>query len=300
MTINIARHSRGTSIGGQFKATAHQEAPVTLGVPAVQQSFVEDRLRQLQRFDYLNGDQSAEITRELNASLDFSDRNILSLADDIHLRDHGHTATDARNFGEALTFLREAGHDDHAESLLRMMEPKTTRAAAIGTPPASGPDGFTSPIPDYDPRVQAGEVFDQVRVLGNRPFHRRRDGVFPNEPYAMRFQANRKLSDDEKIRFAGMVGYAYSAKVRGEGVGIPESDSPFSFVVRADTTKTRRDDLGQALGEFEDLLPEIVNEGSPIRKTNQAGAGTAGTRLVEGFNDPDLKFEVYYDSVVNF
>jgi hypothetical protein len=298
MTTSIARHDRGTSIGGQFRATAHREAGITLGAPAVGTQFVEDRLRSLDRFDYFSGDQTEEITWELNVSLDFSDRNILALADSIHLRDHGHTATDARNFGEAMTFLREAGRDDHAESLLRMMEPKTTRAAAIGTPLAPGPDGFTSPIPDYDPRVQAGEVFDQVRVLGNRPFHRRRDGVFPNEPYAMRFQANRELSDDEKIRFAGMVGYAYSAKVRGEGVGIPEIDSPFSFVVRADTTKSRRSDLGQALEEFEELLPTIVNEGSRIRTTNQEGPGTEGTRLVEGFNEPDLKFEIYYDSVV--
>lgn len=173
MTINIARHSRGTSIGGQFKAAAHQEAQLTLGAPAVQRGFVEDRLRQLHRFDYLTGDQSAEITDKLNASLDFSDKNILSLADEVHLRDHGHTATDARNFGEALTFLRESGRDEHAESLLRMMEPKTTRAAAIGTPPAPAPDGISIPVPSDDPRVQAGKVFNKVYVEGN-VFHRKR------------------------------------------------------------------------------------------------------------------------------
>lgn len=298
MTINISRQAKGTSIGGQFRATTHHEAGITLGAPVVSTSFVEDRLRILGRFDYLKGSQADEITEQLNASLDFSDRNILAVTDDIHLRDHGHTATDARNFGEALTFLRANGHEEHAESLLRMMEPKTTRAAAIGTPSAPAPDGVTSPVPDYDARVQAGEVFDQVRVLGHRPFHRRREGVFPGEPYAMRFQANRKLSDDEKVRFADLVGYAYKSKVRGERVGIPESDSPFSLVISAKTTKSRRDDLGQALEEFEDILPEIINEGSPVRKTNNAGPDTEGTRLVEGFNEPDLKFEIYYDSVI--
>lgn len=297
MTTQIARHVRGTSAGGQFKATTHQEAPLTLGAPAVEQSFVEGRLRRLNRFDYLTGDQSAEITTKLNASLDFSDRNILALADEVHLRDHGHTASDARNFGEALTLLRESGHDEHAESLLRMMEPKTTRAAAIGTPPAPLPDGVTAPVPSDDPRVQAGEVFDQVTVEGRGTFHRRRPHVHAGTPYAMRFQANRPLTEAEKSQFASLVGYAYRGTIVGESIGKPQSDSPYSFVVSSDMTKSRRDDLGVALEQFEAQLPIMVNEGSPKRKTNQAGPDTEGTRLVEGFNDPNLTFEVYYDDI---
>jgi len=52
-----------------------------------------------------------------------------------------------------------------------------------------------------------------------------------------------------------------------------------------------------ALEEFEDTLPTMINEGSPVRKTDRAGAGTKGTRLVEGMHEPGLTFEVYYDSV---
>lgn len=113
----------------------------------------------------------------------------------------------------------------------------------------------------------------------------------------MRFQANRELTEDEKQQFAGLIGYAYRSAVRGEPIGSPISDSPYSFVVSADTTKSRRDDLGQALEEFEDLLPEIVQDGSPVRTTNRSGPGTEGTRLVEGLNDPNLKFEIYYDDI---
>lgn len=72
---------------------------------------------------------------------------------------------------------------------------------------------------------------------------------------------------------------------------------PFSFVVSADATKSASDDTGVAFERFHDQLPELLLDGSPIRKTDRAGAGTRGTRLVEGFNDADLKIELYYDSV---
>ncbi len=113
----------------------------------------------------------------------------------------------------------------------------------------------------------------------------------------MRIQANRALTEDEKSRFAGLTGYAYRATISGESLGYPDSDSPYSFVVSSDMTKSSRDDLGVGLEEFEDQLPRMIQEGSPVRKTNRAGAGTAGTRLVEGFNDPTLTFEIYYDAV---
>jgi hypothetical protein len=50
-----------------------------------------------------------------------------------------------------------------------------------------------------------------------------------------------------------------------------------------------------AFERFHNQLPELLLEGSPIRKTDRAGA--RGTRLVEGFNEADLKIELYYDSV---
>lgn len=152
--------------------------------------------------------------------------------------------------------------------------------------------------------VQAGQVFDTVVVVDRYPydgewrtsetqFHRRRPGVFGGTPYAMRIQANRPLDDEMRV-MAGLVGYAYRSTVAGESIGQPMRDSPYSFVVSSDTTKTSRDDLGMALEEFEEALPGMIKDGSPIRKTNRAGAGTQGTRLVDGLG-PDLKFELYYD-----
>jgi hypothetical protein len=153
-----------------------------------------------------------------------------------------------------------------------------------------------TPVYVDHPEIQAGAVRDKVLSAdGTTEFRRRRDGVHPNEPYQMRFQTSRPIDDDEMHQMAGLVGYAYASKVRGESLDDPVRDSPYSFVVYADTTKSRRDDLGQALEEFEAELPKMVRDGSPIRTTDRTGP--AGTRAVLGLNDPGLTFETYYDSV---
>jgi hypothetical protein len=46
------------------------------------------------------------------------------------------------------------------------------------------------------------------------------------------------------------------------------------FVPYTDSTKSARDDIGDALPE----LWAILEMGTPVRKTNKAGPGTAGTR----------------------
>lgn len=114
----------------------------------------------------------------------------------------------------------------------------------------------------------------------------------------MRLQFNRPLRDTEKLHLAGLAGYAYRTTVAGEQLGEPHADSPYSFVVSADMTKSRRDDLGIALEEFEGAFPDMIRKGSPVRTTDRAGAGTKGTSLVEAFNDPDLAYEIFYDDVI--
>lgn len=160
----------------------------------------------------------------------------------------------------------------------------------------------------FDPFVENGGVADQVVVLNRTGdgeelygtvFHRRRDGVAPYWPYAMRFQANRPLSPDEMRHAAGLIGYAYRANVRGESLGEPVPDTPYSFTVSADSTKTARDDVGVAFAEFEDALPDLIASGSPVRKTDRSGPGTKGTKLIEGFDDPELRFEIFYDDVTS-
>jgi hypothetical protein len=169
---------------------------------------------------------------------------------------------------------------------------------------AAGPAPDDGVVDGRDPLVQAGDVFDQVRVFDQEVgdtegmvFHRRRDGVWPDWPYAMRFQADRPLSSAEIAHCAQLIGYTYRSEVRGESIGHPQQDSPYSFVIYADTTKTRSDDIGAALERFEGNLPDLLRDGSPVRSTDRSGPGTKGTRLVDGFGASAPTFELYYDSV---
>ena len=142
---------------------------------------------------------------------------------------------------------------------------------------------------------------DEVFVPGHGTFYRSGDvdgrTVGPGTPYAIRLEANRPLSDSEMQRAAQLLGYNYRATVAGESLGDPHRDSDRSFIVSADTTKSRRDDLGIALEEFEDNLATTLHEGSPVRTTDRKGPGTKGTRLVDGLHDSSLSFTAYYDDV---
>jgi hypothetical protein len=153
--------------------------------------------------------------------------------------------------------------------------------------------GETEIVSTDDPAVQEGEVFDEV-IYDGRLYSRRREGVFPGSPYGMRIQANRPLTEEEAYNLAGLVGYTYRATIAGESLSSPDIDSPYSFAVGADTTKSQRDDLGMGFEDFENSLNNTIAEGSPLRKTDRSGPGTKGTRLVQGMG-ADLKVEVYWD-----
>lgn len=129
-------------------------------------------------------------------------------------------------------------------------------------------------------------------------FHRSRDGVTPSWPDAMRFEASRDLSDDDDIhKLVQLIGYSYRTSVRGESLRGFTRDSARSFIVAADASKSRRSDVGEGFEEFEADLDEMIRDGSLERTTNRSGPGTKGTRLIEGFGENDLRFEVYYDDV---
>lgn len=108
-------------------------------------------------------------------------------------------------------------------------------------------------------------------------------------PYHIRIQANRELNAADVEKFASMLGYAYRQTVAGESLGWPVRDSKRSFYVHADTTKGRTDDVGMALERMEEIYSSYVDSGTPprVRKDN--------TRAIEGFNDPNLEFHIYYD-----
>ncbi len=280
------RVSPGVPTGGQFAATQHTEPDMDLPAPA--ESF--DERIQRERIDAPWGwDTFAATIGEYEAR---------------EMYDTHHGSLGAAMADRLSTPMLPARSEDPWEGTSardRIRAGMNTAAAQHGLVQAAPepdvpdvPDGAAVPV--EHPAVQGGAVFDSVSV-DDQVFHRRQDKVYPGEPYAIRLQANRPLTDDEARHVAGAMGYAYRATVAGEPLGMPERDTPYSFVVSADTTKSARDDLGVALEAFEDMLPTMIDEGSSVRKTDRAGAGTKGTRLVEGMHEPDLAFEVYYDDV---
>jgi hypothetical protein len=129
-------------------------------------------------------------------------------------------------------------------------------------------------IKDLDGNV--GIVFDRVRDDMDRHW----------EPQYIRIQINRVMDDDDREKMASLLGYSYRVGIRGENLGWPETDSPCSFYVFADTIKGR----GSDFNAFETSFKESIQDGSPLRKrTND--------RAIEGFHDENLKVEMYYDTI---
>lgn len=205
---------------------------------------------------------------------------------------HGYSYADGVNRDSALDILRAGGHGDLAESLENMLA-----ARAVSGPPAirlaPSPDGTAeNPYPASSPEVQSGAVVDTLVAENGTVFHRSRYDCGPNEPSAVRIQANRPLTAAEVEQMGGLVGYALMSTVGGEPADDPEQDSPYSFVMRKNTSKGRG-----SLNRFEGSLNDVIINGSHLRTTNRQGAGTAGTRVVDGIGDDTLEFEIYYDDV---
>jgi hypothetical protein len=155
-----------------------------------------------------------------------------------------------------------------------------------------GPDGsIDQPVKHDDPRLIAGEVFDTVESADGQAFHRRREGVFPDAPYALRIQVDRPIDSGDLSKMARILGSAYATTGWNEGLGWPEQDTPFSFIVSADTTKGR---AYRNLDKLEENLATYMVEGSPVAKTNR-GRTPKGERYVEGFGESTPKFELYYE-----
>lgn len=114
--------------------------------------------------------------------------------------------------------------------------------------------------------------------------------------YELLVRASRALTDAEMRQVAGLLGYAWRASMAGESLGQPQRVGKKTFVVSADVTKSRRDDVGDGWFEFLGQVPAIIQHGSPVRTTDRAGIGTKGTRLLEPV--PDLQVTLYADSVL--
>lgn len=175
----------------------------------------------------------------------------------------------------------------------------TAIAAPTLKQPAAKPE-FQSPHVAYndDPRVMRGEVLDRV-VVDDVLYSRSREGVRPGNFESIRVQLSRPLKDGDDDRIASMVGYAFRVALRTKygSVEVKSSDTPYSVILEADTYYAGTSDLARGLRVFEDQVGTILDEGSPVRTTERAGPGTKDTRAVQGFNEDDLTFEIYYDDV---
>lgn len=137
--------------------------------------------------------------------------------------------------------------------------------------------------------LRRGDAF----IHDGQMFQRRREGVYAAEPYAIAVRTSRPINDSELSQIAGLTGYAYATTGGERAYGEPERVDDSTFILHVDTTKGR---AYQRLDQFEEKLADTIRDGSPVRKTNRSGPGTAGTRLVDGIGE-NLAPEIFYDSV---
>lgn len=122
--------------------------------------------------------------------------------------------------------------------------------------------------------------------------------------YYLKVIADRILTPDEYNRLSGCLGYALREVLAGESLSDPdvefESKSEYYWedtkgntilLYYYDSTKSQRDDPDYL--EAFNKAETYIKNGTPIRKTNRAGANTQGTRLVEGIGEIGLTFMVH-------
>lgn len=113
----------------------------------------------------------------------------------------------------------------------------------------------------------------------------------------IRVEVERRLPTDQVRQLAGCVGYALRQVLHGEELSEPvkiawKGRTNEKSIVRFyyDSTKSRSDDPKEA--EAFELAARYIAEGTPVRTTDRAGAGTKGTRLCEGVGQVKVKFWV--------
>lgn len=253
MSIDQVRQPAGAPTGGQFAATARPEAAVALGGLV---SFVSPETRKAILADLES--QEGRMVLRLETLREEAERIEAEQASTLRSLDE---------LRERIGAVAAAAQLDHAVD---------AQVGSVGGPtPYRGPE----------------HVDDVVEVEGYGTFHRRRPGVYPDQPYQVRIQLSRELEPGEEHRLAQLVGYAYS-RTGGERLGEPVKDAPNSVVMYMDTTKGRA--YRHLEDRFEAGLTEMVEDGSPVRRTNRTGP--VGSRAVEGLGQVG-QVHVYYDSV---
>lgn len=92
-----------------------------------------------------------------------------------------------------------------------------------------------------------------------------------------------RLGGEGVDNVASIVGYAFR-ELAGEAcdlAGSSHKNDTTEIMIFWDSTKSASDDIGLRLPGVIENLETYLLEGTPVRKTNRAGVGTRGTRLVE-------------------
>lgn len=113
--------------------------------------------------------------------------------------------------------------------------------------------------------------------------------------YEICVEFDRPLTDDEIWHASGCIGYALREVLNGERLSEPlkvkhKGNGRTVVYYCYDSTRSASDypDFVEAF----DKAALYVVEGSPIRKTDWAGPGTAGTRLAQGIGEVRTRFMV--------
>lgn len=91
--------------------------------------------------------------------------------------------------------------------------------------------------------------------------------------------------------------YAWKAEVRADPIGKPVLVTNDAFFCEVDLTTSKRSDAHEAISDFTNTFTRLLHHGSPLRTSDRAGAGTAGTRAVEPFADVDFSARLMWPAV---
>ena len=120
------------------------------------------------------------------------------------------------------------------------------------------------------------------------------EGDLPCDFQQIRATFGRELTDDELSRASGAIGYSLRIYVAGEELGDPQLVSapgaPTVALYAYDATKARRSDPN--IAEALKVAIGYIADGSPVRRSDRAGIGTRGTRLVQGIGPVAVTFAI--------
>lgn len=107
---------------------------------------------------------------------------------------------------------------------------------------------------------------NRVSVGGGWNFYEVTNDFTVGDFNSMLFIADVPLDDEQLNHFAGAIGYAWQATVRGEHMPTIHRHGDNGFYVFVSLSSSSRSNPGEAFLDFVDMVEEVVNAGSPLRK----------------------------------